>query len=116
MHGRMRSIKTLEETLEAGIVSDVVFHKEVHIRFGESRVDHHVRGDDTGGRAGEVGSGEVGLEDEVTADMVGNGVGDGDILESTGVDLVVVVGVAPSTDTVIGGVGKDRRVEKVGGI
>ena len=52
----------------------------------------------------------------VAADIVWDGVGVLDILEATGVDLVVIVGVAPRAKAVIIGVGKDRRVAEARGI
>jgi len=56
------------------------------------------------------------LKGIIAANVVRNGVGDLDILEATGGDLKVVVGFTPIPDAVNGGVGKDRRVVKVGGI
>ena len=116
MDRRMRTVETLEEALEAGVVSDVVVHEEVNIRLSEGRVDHHVWGHDTRGRARERGSGEIRLEGEVATDLVRNGVGDSETAETTIGDLVVAVGVAPGAETFIGVAGEDRSIEEVRGV
>ena len=45
-----------------------------------------------------------------------DGISKGDVLEAAGRNLVVIVGVTPRPETILSGVGKDRRVIKVGGI
>ena len=60
--------------------------------------------------------GEEGLKGEVPADVVWNGVGELEVLESTGGDLEVVLWVTPRSKTVISGVGKYTRVKEVRGI
>ena len=116
MDGGMRSVETLEEALESGVVSDVVGHEEVHICLGESGVDHHLGENNTWGGTGEGGSGKVGLKDEVTTDVVRSRIGDSNIRESTGGDLEVVVGVSPGTKTTGSVVVEDGRVKEVRGI
>ena len=66
--------------------------------------------------AGDDQSSGEGLKGKITTDVVGAGVGDFDILEATGGDLEVVLGVTPRAEAVVSGVGPDRRVIKVRGI
>lgn len=53
---------------------------------------------------------------EVPADVVWDGVGDEDVLEAAGGDLVVVIWVAPTSNPVKGGVGKDSGMIEIRGI
>lgn len=56
------------------------------------------------------------MEGIIATDAVRNGIGDIDILEATGTNLVVIVRVTPRAEAIIVGVGKDRRMVKVRGI
>ena len=87
---------------------------EIHVRLCERAVDpsltvHPGRWD----KAGDRRKGSKGI---ITADVVWDGVGDGDIFETAGGDLVIVICVTPRPEALCGGIGKDRCVLKVRGI
>ena len=99
--------------IESGIVPRKRVHSGIHNRLRERRVDQQLG---VLGRAGDEQSPEQGLKSKITTDVVRDGVGDFDILEATGGDLVVVVWITPRAESVVGGVGKDGRVIKVRGV
>ena len=115
MWARMRAVEVLEVGLEAGVVASERVHEVFHVRSGEGGVDHHVRVDNAGWCAGEVGPAEEGLKGVIAADTVSRGVGKLEVLETTSGDLVVIIGVTPTTKTVRT-TGKDGRVEEVIGV
>jgi len=112
MRSRVRPVDVLKVRLEAGIVPREGADHEIHFRFCECGVDHQ-RG--VHGRcAGQWG--DVKLRGIITADVVWDGVRDRHILETAGINLEIVCWVTPRPKTIMGGIGKDRRVFKVSGI
>ena len=110
----MRPEGGLEIRLKADVVPCERVHGVIHILRRE-RYINPVLG--VHGRcARDAYSREEGSKGIITADVVRDRVSDCDILESTGEDLEVVLRVAPRTETVISGVGPDRRVFKIRGI
>ena len=116
-HDEMGSRMRIRDALKMGIESDIVprkrVHGGIHNRLSERRVDHQqgvyrLAGDDQS-------SGE-GLKGKITTNVVRDRVGDFDVLETTGEDLKVVLWITPRAETVVSGVGKDRRVVKIRGI
>jgi len=86
--------------LEAREVPREPIDREIHVRLCERAVDpkltvHPGRWDKTVHRC----EGSKGI---ITADMVRNGVGDGDILETAGGDLVIVICITPRPETLFG--------------
>ena len=114
MWSGMGSTDVLKECLETGIISRKRVQSVIHFRLRERRVDVQIRVYGSG--AGETSYAKEGLEGDVTANVMRNGVGDFDVLKATGKDLVVVRRVTPGPNTVEGRVGKDRRVVEVRGI
>ena len=114
MWSGMGSTDVLKECLEAGIISCKRVQSVIHFRLRERRIDVQIRVH--GSSAGETSYAKEGLEGDVTANVMRNGVSDFDVLEATGEDLVVVRRVTPGPNTVKGRVGKDRRVVEVRGI
>ena len=113
MRSRVRIRDAPKMAIESDIVPRIRVHGGIHSRLSECRVDQQLG---VLRRAGEEQSSEQGLKSKITTDVVRNGVGDFDILEATGEDLVVVLRVTPRAETVVSRVGKDRRVVKVRGI
>lgn len=109
----MRSREVLKIQLETGIIAVKRVQNIIHIRLRKCRVDHCLR---VHRHAVDTGHAEEGLEGEVTANVVRNGVGNLDILEATGEDLVVIVRVTPGPKTLSSGVRKDRSVIEVRGV
>ena len=112
MGSRMRSREVLKIRLEVGVIARKGVHSIIHIRLCESRVDHFLRVHTW--RAGHYI--KEGLKREIAADVVRNGIGNFDILETTGEDLVIIVGVTPRPKALNSGVGEYRRVVEVRGI
>ena len=106
----MWPIETSKIRLEAGKVPSKRVDRVIHILFRERGVDHQV-----GRHAGHCESGytEERLKGVVTADVVRDGVGDLYVLETTGGDLEIVVWVTPTTETVVGVVGKHGGMVEV---
>ena len=114
MWSRMGPREVLKVRLETGIIAREGVDGVIHIRLGEGRVDQRLR--IYGWCAWDVDYAEEGLEGVITADVVGNGVGDSDILEATGEDLIVVRRVTPRPKTLGGVVRQYRRVVEVCGV
>ena len=114
VRSRMRVGDALKMNLEVDVISRKRVHVGIHNRLRECGVDHQ---QGVYGRAGEeqVSCGE-GLKGKIATDVMGDRVGDFDVLEATGKDLVVVLRVTPRAETVVSGVGPDRCVIKVRGI
>jgi len=116
MRSRVRPRKGLEIRVEVDKIPWERVHSDSHNLRCERSVDH-----EEGVRYGRCAWGEwdiqeEGLKGKIAANVVGNGVGDLHILETTGVDLVVIIWVTPMPNAIISGVGKDGRVIKVCGI
>jgi len=118
MWSRMRPIDVLQIRLEAGIVPLEGAGGEVHVCFREGGVEHQlgVHGRCAGRYGGAVPQHEERLKGITTTDAMWDGVRDRDILETAGSDLEIVCWVTPRPKTLIGTIGKDRRVFKVRGI
>lgn len=113
MGSRVRTREIFEGLLEAGVVSIKPGEDALHFLLGERKVDSCREGG-KGLRAREVTSTEnIG---EVTADVVGDGVGKLDVLQTTSGDLVIVGRVAPTTEALGSIIGKDSSVEEVSSI
>jgi len=94
MRSRMRPIDVLKIRLKAGVVPRERVDREIHVLFRERGVDHQLGvWDWCARRRGEVG--EEGLQSIITADAVRDGIGELDILETAGRDLVIVRWVTP---------------------
>ena len=104
-----------EDVLEIGLEVDIVSRegvdREIDVRLTERGVEHR-RGSDGLGESRQRNR----LSGIVATDVMWDGISEGDVLEAAGGNLVVVIGVTPRPETILGGVGKDRRVIKVGGI
>jgi len=111
----MGSEDVLEIRLEVGIVPGVVVECYVHSRLRVRGVDHEL-GDHSGWWTEAVHWCEERLKSVFTANVVRDGVGNRDVLQTTRGDLVIICGVTPGSQTVISGIGKDRRVLGVRGI
>jgi hypothetical protein len=115
MGSRMRTKEVLEVRLEAGKVAGVVVERDIHSVLCVGGVDH-----ECGVHSGRWGEAvrwrEERLKSIITADVVGDGVGEHEVLEATGGDLVIVVRVTPRSQTLSSGIGKDRGVLGVRGI
>ena len=113
MRSRMRVRRLVNMGLESDIVSRIRVHGSIHDCSRERCIYQQqgvlIR------YAGKLSS-EVRLKGVIAADVVRDGVGDFEVLKSTGGDLEVVLWVTPRAEAVVSGVGKDRRVVKVGGI
>jgi len=115
MGSGVRSEDVLEIRLEAGIVPGVVVKRYVHSVLRVRGVDHEL-GFHSGWWSEAVRRGEERLKSVVAADVVRGGVGKHNILQTTGGDLVIIFGVAPRSQTIMSGIGKDRCVFGVLGI
>ena len=106
VRSRMRSINVLKIRLEAGIVPREGASREIHVRFRKRGVDHQlgVYGQCTGRWGEAVPEREERLEGVITTDMVWDGVGDRDILETAGRDLEIVCRITPRPKTLITGI------------
>ena len=113
MRSRMRVRRLLKMGLEPDIVSRKRVHGGIHDLSRERRVDqqHGVLI-----RYAWKLSCEERLKGVIAADVVRDGVGNFEVLKSTGGDLEVVLWVTPRAETVVSGVGPDRCVVKVRGI
>ena len=114
MWSRMRPRDVLMVYLEAGEIPCESVDREIHVGLCERAVDpslavHPGLWD----KAGPRYEGSKGI---ITANVVWDGVGDSDILETAGGDLVIVICVTPRPEALCGGIGKDRCVLKVRGI
>jgi len=109
------SEEVLEIRLEASIVPVEVVKRYVHGVLRVRGVDHE-RGVHSGRWGEAIRRGEERLKSVVTANVVRYGVGKHNVLQSTGGDLVIIVGVTPRSQTIMSGIGKDRRVLGVLGI
>lgn len=116
MGSRVGTHNVLKVGLEAGIVAIVVVI-EGHVDGSRivSGVDES-GGVNSDGRGETTGSVEERLKGKLTTDVVRGGIGEDYVLESTGGDLEVVVGVSPLTKTIESGIGKDRGMFGIGGI
>ena len=103
MWSRMRSRDALRICLETEEITPKRFHDEIDICFCERRVELQRAVQSYPGR-GADGWVEEGLEGEIPADVVWDGVGDPDVFEAGSGDLEVVVRVAPGSQTVVRGV------------
>jgi len=110
----VRPLDAFNESLKADVIPRERVHIEIHDLFRERGVDHQQGVH--GRRSGGVDAKEEGLNSEIPADVVRGGVGEFDILEATGGNLVVVRRITPRPETVKSGVGKERRVIEVRGI
>jgi len=102
MRSRMRPRDAPMVYLEALKVARESVDREIHVRLCECAVDpsltvHPGRWDKAGYRC----EGSKGI---ITADVVRDGVGDGDILETAGGDLVIVICITPRPETLFGGI------------
>ena len=115
MRSRMWPKETSKIWLEGGKVPSKRFDRVIHIRFRERGVDKDVgRKESIDGESGQ--STDEGLNGIITADVVRDGVSKFDVLETTCVDLEIVVRVAPATETFLGVVGKDGGMVEVRGV
>ena len=115
MGSRVRTEDVLEVRLEAGVVSGVIVKGDIH-GIGGVRVVDRQCGINTDRCAEAVGWREERLKGKVTADMMRDGVGDRNVLETASRDLVVIVCVTPRAETVSSGIVKDRGVFRIRGI
>ena len=104
----MRAIDVLEIRLEADIVSSKGADGVIDVLFGECGVDHRRRSHSLGESTGSNGLNRI-----VTTDVMWDGISHHDVLETASGNLVVVIRVTPGPETLLGGVGKDRRVIQV---
>ena len=110
----MRPGDTLKICLEVNKVPRKRVHVVIHILSRQRRVDQQQR---VGRYAGEGDHYEtVGLESEVAADVMRDGIGEYDIFEAASRDLKIILWVTPRPETINSGVGPDRRVIIVRGI
>ena len=110
----MSPVDAFKIRLKADIIPRKRIHVEIHVLLRERGVDHQLG--IHGWRSGSVNSKEEGLNGEIPADVVRDGVGESDTPEATGGNLEVVCGITPRSKTVKTGVGKKRRVIEVRGI
>lgn len=115
MGPRMRSIEVFESRLEGDIIPRGRVQGGLD-NVARERCVEHQRGIHRYTRGPGKPWWEVGVQGIITADVVGNGVCEPDVLEATGGDPEVVVRVTPRPKTIVSVVGKDRRVIKVRGI
>ena len=94
MRARMWSRDVLHIHLEAEEITPKRPHEEIDICFRERRVELQRAVQSYAGR-GADGRVEEGLEGEIPADVVWDGVGDPDVFEAASGDLEVVIRVAP---------------------
>ena len=109
MGSGVRSGEVLEVPLEVGIVPIERVERVIDILLREGDVDR--RGQIHGWCTGE--SGRVKDVGEITTDVVFGGVGEGDVLETTGGDLEIVRRVTPTPESLVRAVREDRGTEKV---
>ena len=111
MRPGMGAVDVLEICLEVDVISRKRVDGIIDVLFAEGGVEK---------RRGSYGLGESrdrnGLEGIVATDVMWDRIGDGDVLETAGRNLVVVFRVTPRPKALLGGVGKDGRVVKVRGI
>jgi len=120
MDARMNTVGGIGVTLHGGVVSNVAVNDRVDIGLGESGVDHEsqVRRRSVCGispRSGGIGVGEW-EERKVPPDVVGARINPERVVETTIVELEIVVGVTPGTDTTNRRRIKERGILEVGGI
>lgn len=88
MRSDVRPVNTFHIRLKADVIPSKRIHLEIHDLFRERGVDHQLGVHSW--RSGGADAKEEGLNREIPADVVRDGVGDSDILEATGRNLVVV--------------------------
>jgi len=113
MDARVNAKGRIGVSLHSGVISDVAVHHRVHICLSQSGIDHESQIGRRSIRSISPRSGGIWVgereEREVPPDVVGTGINPDQVAETTVVDLEIIRGVTPATDTI-------NRSIKEGGI